>query len=170
MELETLLKLFIVVLGLAVLAQVGMLVGIYLSVGRLVREIQDARIEFQNKVSPVADNLNEILKNSRATLDTISSNLADIVQLTRDRAGRIDKVVGDVADRVRLQVLRFDHLFQDTAEKVEQTTSVVQKNILGPIQEASALIRGVRSGFEYLFSRRSPSRPPESTGEEHLFI
>ena len=170
MEIDTLLKVFIVVIGLAVVAQAAMLLGIYLSVGRLSREVQDARVDFKRKVDPVADSLKEILENSRATFDTIGANLTDVMQLTRDRAGRIDEIVGEVADRARLQALRFDHLIQDTVEKVEQTTSVVQKNILAPIQKASAVIRGVRSGLEFLFSRRTPSRPAEPAGEEQLFI
>jgi hypothetical protein len=170
MEIDTLLKMFIVVIGLAVVAQAAMLVGIYLSVGRLSREVEGARVDFKKKIDPVAENLTEILENSRATFDKIGSNLVDVMQLTRNRAGRIDEVVGEVADRARLQALRFDRLIQDTVEKVEQTTSVVQKNILAPIQEASAVIRGVRSGLEFLFTRRTPSRPPEPTGEEQLFI
>lgn len=170
MEIDTLLKVFIVVIGLAVVAQAAMLLGIYLSVGRLSREVQDARVDFKSKVDPVADSLREILENSRATFDKIGTNLTDVMQLTRDRAGRIDEIVGEVADRARLQALRFDHLIQDTVEKVEQTTSVVQKNILAPIQEASAMIRGVRSGLEFLFSRRTPSRPAEPASEEQLFI
>ena len=167
MLLDTLLKVFIVVISLVVVAQAAMLLGIYLSVGRLSREIQDARVDFKSKVDPVADSLKEILDNSRATFDTICTNLTEVVQLTRDRAGKIDEFVGEIADRTRLQALRFDHLIQDTVEKVEQTTSVVQKNILAPIQEASAVIRGVRSSLEFLFSQRPPSRP---AGEEQLFI
>ena len=55
-------------------------------------------------------------------------------------------------------------------EKVETTADSVQKGVLGPIQEVSAVVKGVRSGLEFLFSRRRVTNVSEATQDEQLFI
>jgi hypothetical protein len=55
-------------------------------------------------------------------------------------------------------------------EKVETTADTVQKGVLGPIQEVSAVVKGVRSGLEFLFSRRRVTNVSEATQDEQLFI
>jgi hypothetical protein len=53
---------------------------------------------------------------------------------------------------------------------VETTADVVQRNVLAPIQEISAVVKGVRSGLEFLFSRRRAPSVSEATQDEQLFI
>ncbi len=172
MELDTLLKIFIIVVGLAVLAQAAMLVGIYLSVGRLTRQVEGVRAEMKIQLDPVTTNLTEILATSRSSIDKVATSLAQLAEITRDRVGHIDDFVEEVTDKARLQVLRIDHMVQDTLERIEDTTRLVQRNLLTPIHEATALIRGIRTGFEYLFGRRTgqPAGESGSGSEEQLFI
>jgi hypothetical protein len=55
-------------------------------------------------------------------------------------------------------------------EKVETTTDYVQKGVLGPIREISAVAKGVRSGLEFLLSHRRVTNVSEATQDEQLFI
>lgn len=170
MDLDTLLKIFIIVVSLAVIGQVAMLVGIYLSVGRLSQQVERVRADLKVKIDPIASNLTEILEGARTNIDKVGSNLVTLTELTRDRAGHLDSLVSEVSDRTRLQVLRMDHVIQETVGRIEETTRVVQRNVLTPIQEVSALIRGVRSGLEFFFAHRGQRHSTEPASEEQLFI
>ena len=170
MDLDTILKIFIIVVSLAVIGQVAMLVGIYLSVDRLSRQVERVRADVKVKIDPIASNLAEILEGARTNIDKVGSNLVTLTELTRDRAGHLDSLASEVSDRARLQVLRMDHLIQDTVGRIEETTRVVQRNVLAPIQEASALIRGVRSGLEFFCAHRGQRHRAEPASEEQLFV
>ncbi len=58
----------------------------------------------------------------------------------------------------------------DLVARVESTADSVQKGVLGPIQEMSAVVKGVRSGLEFLFTRRRVTNVSEATQDEQLFI
>jgi len=66
--------------------------------------------------------------------------------------------------------VRVDQMVSDLVTKVETTADVVQRNVLAPIQEISAVVKGVRSGLEFLFSRRRAPSVSEATQDEQLFI
>ena len=73
-------------------------------------------------------------------------------------------------DKSRSQIVRVDRMVSELVEKVETTADAVQKGVLGPIQEVSAVVKGVRSGLEFLFSRRRVTNVSEATQDEQLFI
>jgi hypothetical protein len=79
-------------------------------------------------------------------------------------------VVADLVDKTRFQVSRVDRMVSDLVQKVETTADVVQRNVLAPIYEVSAVVKGVRSGLEFLFSRRRAPSVSEATQDEQLFI
>ena len=54
--------------------------------------------------------------------------------------------------------------------RVETTADAVQKGVLGPISTVSAVVKGMRSDLEFLFSRRRVTNVSEATQDEQLFI
>jgi phosphoenolpyruvate synthase/pyruvate phosphate dikinase len=79
-------------------------------------------------------------------------------------------VAAELLERSRLQMIRVDRMVSDVVEKVETTADAVQRGVLGPIQEISAVVKGVRSGLEFLFTRRRVTNVSEATQDEQLFI
>ncbi len=112
----------------------------------------------------------EIVNNSREPLQTISNNLAEISTILRDRASNADQVAADLLDKSRAQIARVDTMVSGLVDKVETTADAVQKGVLGPISEISAVVKGVRSGLEFLFTRRRVTNVSEATQDEQLFI
>jgi len=125
-------------------------------------------------VGPTLRAAREMMAESKEKMGLVSQNLLEVSQLTRQQATRIDGVMSDVSDRLRLQVIRFDQLISDTVARVEETTELVQNNIVKPIRELSAVLAGVRSGLDFLFrrnrSRAGRAAPGQATQEEELFI
>jgi hypothetical protein len=82
----------------------------------------------------------------------------------------------EVADEARRaaalagqQVERVDRLLYDVSQRVTDTADVLQRTVVGPIREGSAILAGLRAGFEALRGVRS-SRSARVEDEDALFI
>ena len=80
------------------------------------------------------------------------------------------QVAAELLEKSRSQIVRVDQMVSDLVEKVETTADSVQKGVLGPVNEVSAVVKGVRAGLEFLFSRRRVTNVSEATQDEQLFI
>jgi hypothetical protein len=90
--------------------------------------------------------------------------------MLRERTTDVDALVAELVDRSRLQVIRVDQMVSDLVQKVETTSDAVQRGVLAPMQEVSAVIKGMRAGLEFLFSRRRTTSVSEAAQDEQLFI
>jgi hypothetical protein len=170
MSNDTTLTLVLFLVALAILLQAGAMLGIWLSIRKIPGQLEGIRVDVRQRLDPLTKSVTDIVTNSREPVRTITANLAEISRLLRDRTGNVDEVVADMVDKSRLQVIRVDHMVSDLVARVETTADVVQRSVLTPIQEISAVIKGVRSGLEFLFSRRRPSIASDGTSDEQLFI
>jgi ABC-type transporter Mla subunit MlaD len=160
----------LILVAIAVLMQAGAMLGIWLTTRKVLGEIETVRSEFKQRFDPLTQSAQEIVNNSREPLRTIAANLAEISQILRDRTADADQVAAEVLDKTRWQVARVDKLVTDLVDKVETTADSVQNRVLAPIREVSAVVKGVRSGLEFLFSRRHVTNVSEATQDEQLFI
>jgi hypothetical protein len=170
MEPNTGVTVALILVAIAVLMQAGAMLGIWLSIRKVPGQIESVRSDVKQRLDPLAQAALEIVNNSREPLRTISANLAEISTILRNRTANADQVAAELLDKSRSQIDRVDRMVSDLVEKVETTASVVQKGVLGPIQEVSAVVKGVRSGLEFLFSRRRVTNVSEATQDEQLFI
>ena len=164
------LTVVLVLVAVAILMQAGAMVGIWLAIKNIHGEVVSVRADVKQRLDPLAQSVTELLVNSREPVRTITANLAEISRILRDRTNRVDGVVADLVDKSHLQIIRVDQMVSDLVTKVETTADVVQRNVLAPIQEVSAIVKGVRSGLEFLFSRRRSPSVSEATQDEQLFI
>jgi len=170
MEQNTGLTVALILVALAVLMQGGAMVGIWLALRKVPGQIESVRSDVKQRLDPLTQSALEIINNSREPLRTITANLAEISSILRDRTTSADQLAAELLDKSRSQIVRVDQMVTDLVEKIETTADTVQKGVLGPIQEVSAVVKGVRSGLEFLFSRRRVTNVSEATQDEQLFI
>jgi hypothetical protein len=170
MEQNTGLTVAIILVAIAVLMQAGAMLGIWLAIRKVPGQIESVRSDVKQRLDPLTQSALEIVNNSREPLRTISANLAEISTILRNRTTNADEVAAELLDKSRAQIVRVDRMVSELVEKVETTADAVQKGVLGPIQEVSAVVKGVRSGLEFLFSRRRVTNVSEATQDEQLFI
>jgi len=170
MEQNTGLTVALILVAIAVLMQAGAMLGIWLAVRKVPGQIESVRSDIKQRLDPLTQSVLEIVNNSREPLRTITANLAEISQVLRDRTTSADQVAAELLEKSRLQIVRVDRMVTDLVEKVETTADSVQKGVMGPIQEVSAVVKGVRTGLEFLFSRRRVTNVSEATQDEQLFI
>ena len=167
---ETVLTIFIIIAAAAIVLQAFSMFGLYVSVRRVQEEVKDLRADVTRRIDPLAQSLTEIVSNSRDPLRSITSDLAEVARVLRERTGRVDDVLDDLLDRFRRQVIRVDQTITDVLEKVDKTTSAVQRNIIAPVTEASAVLKGVQAGLDFFLSRRRDSRTSDVPQDEQMFI
>ena len=170
MENTTALSVALILVAIAVLMQAGAMVGIWLAIRKLPGQVESLRADVKERIDPLAKSVSEIVANSREPLRSITGNLAEISRMLRERTNQVDTLVADLVDRSRLQIQRLDQMVTGLVEKVETTADEVQRSVLVPVREASAVLKGVRSGLEFLFSRRRTTNVSEATQDEQLFI
>jgi hypothetical protein len=161
---------FVIVAAAAIVVQGFILLGLYRIAERIRMEISATRQDVREQFAPLAQSLEQIIADSRQPLAVVTTNLADVSRILRERVAAMDTLASELADRTRMEIGRVDRALTDILEKVENTTDVIQKNILGPITEISALLKGFRSGLGFLFSRHPASRSREAAPDEPMFI
>lgn len=160
---------FIVIAGLAILLQAIVLtvmaVQMRSSVDRLLKLMND----LHGRIDPILTRTSRILDDSEDRISSIMGDAAEITRIARGQAQKVDRVFTDAVERLRLQVIRADQILTGTLEVVEDAGSKFRKSVWMPIQQASAVLKGLRAGLEFL---RSPNRPKSDAvqQDEELFI
>jgi ABC-type transporter Mla subunit MlaD len=170
MPQDNMLIVVLVLVAIAVVLQAWAMVGVWVTMRKIPGQIESVRSDVKQRLDPLAQSVTEIVANSREPVRNISTNLAEISRILRDRTGQLDATVAEMVDRSRLQVIRVDQMISSLVDKVETTSDVVQKNVLAPIQEVAAIVKGVRTGLEFLFSRRRSASVTDATQDEQMFI
>lgn len=160
----------LILVAIAVLMQAGAMLGIFLTMRKMQEQVEGVRADVKARIDPLTHSVLEILNNSREPLRSISANLVEISTMLRDRTASADQVAAELLDKSKLQIVRVDRMVTDLVDKVESTADSVQKGVLLPIHEVSAVFKGVRSGLEFLFRHRRVTNVSEATQDEQLFI
>ena len=85
-------------------------------------------------------------------------------------AEMMTELYGDEAAHVDQWNMRVDQMVTDFVQKAQSTADVVERGIVAPIHEISAVIKGVRAGLEFLVGRRRASRTSDVSQDEQMFI
>ena len=170
--MEKLVDIFIGLTAVAIIVQVCVLSGIFVSLKKLALSVERLRTETEKKVDPAISELRDVLGDAKTVLRSISAtaqNFAGISETVRYQVERVNAVIEDTTDRAKDQIARADEVVTDAIEKMQATSAVVQQNVLAPIREVSALVRGVSGGLHFLFSGRK-NQVDTVHQDEELFI
>ena len=131
------------VIALATLTMALVQVGVIVYGWMLARRISRLVAQIEREVKPLADSLNAMAR--------------DAARATSLAAARIERV---------------DQLFGELTAKIEETASAVQKAVVLPVREGTALMTGIRAALEVFRDLSRTSRAKGARGEEEdaLFI
>ncbi len=169
MQQTTGLTIVLFLVAVAILIQAGMTIAIWLALRTIPGKVEAARDNSKQRFDPLVQSVTGILTDAREPLRAITTNLAEISKMLRERTSDVDGLVAKLVDKSRAQVIRTDRMVSDLVQKVETSSDAVQRGVLAPIQEVSAIIKGMQAGLEFLFSRWRTTSVNEAAQDEQLF-
>jgi hypothetical protein len=166
--------IFIVITGVAVLLQAGILFAMYLGMRQTSSRIEALADEVKIKLLPAVDHAEAFLTEIRPKLQIIADNLQASTVVLRAQVERVDATVNDTVDRARLQIIRADELLGRTLDRVEQTSDMVHQTVISPVRQISGIMQGITVGLEFLFGGRArkngASRERRPVPQDEMFI
>jgi hypothetical protein len=167
--MNTLLIISIVVIGLAVLIQAGVLLGMYLALKKTSGKVEVLAEEVRTKVIPTAQLAHEMIVELRPKLVNVVDNVSVATTVMRDQLERLDATLTDIVDRTRLQVIRADEFVNSTMDKLEETREAVQRTVVSPVKHISGIMHGLSVGLEAFLGRRR-EREAATVPQDEMFI
>jgi hypothetical protein len=161
---------FVVIAAVAIVMHVVVLFLLYVQLRRADERLTRLAADFEGRISPVLTRLGRLLEDSQGRVTSIIDDSAEIVAIARQQAQRFDRVLSEASDRLRLQIIHADHILTGALETIEDTGGRFRKAVVGPVENAVALIEGIKTGIDFFRGhRRAPERAREAQDEE-LFI
>jgi hypothetical protein len=160
---------FLIIAAIGLVLQGAALLAMFFAAQQLRKQVLQAAHEAKQKADQAVQTALEILSDARGPVKTASANFAEVSKVVRDRALQLDEALQDITQRTHSQVVRADQVFSGVLDKVETTANAVERNVVSPLLEISAIFKGVQVGLEQLFRGRT-SNVRETTQDEEMFI
>ena len=173
--MTTWVPIFIVITACAVVLQAGVMVGMFIAIKRTTERVDAMTTDLHARVNPILTRVQILVEDAQPRITAVISDAAEISYLARNQAQKVDRVFTEALDRVRMQLAHVDQILTGALEAVEEAGTQVRRSVLGPMQTATAVIRGVQTGLEFLRSRRrhrggGGSSAAGDLHDENLFI
>lgn len=164
------LEVFIVVASVAIVIQMAILLAMFLQMRATTQQLSRIASELQAKIDPILVRTSRILEDSEERIASILGDATEITRVARSQAQKVDRVFTDAVERLRIQVIRADQILTGTLEVIDEAGSKFRKTLWGPVQQASALIKGLKVGLDYIRGQRRRSETESAPQDEELFI
>jgi hypothetical protein len=168
---DTLLMVFTGILAFAVAIQTLLFFGIYKAIRQMSSYLDSLGKDLLRNVAVVSAKVDEgvtAIKGVAEGLKPIRDKLVDSAEIIHKRTVEVDAFLAEVTETARQEIRRFQDGIQSATQKVQQTLELLQKSILAPLNEISAVTRAIRVAIDVLFRRRR--YPPNSAQDEEMFI
>jgi len=161
---------FIIIAGIAIVMQMAILAAMYFQLRTSLNHFTKIANDLHSRLDPILGRINHILEDSEDRITSIMGDAAEVTRLARSQAQKVDRVFTDAVERLRIQVIRADQILTGTLEVIDEAGSKFRKTVWGPVQQASALIKGLKVGLDYIRGQRRRSESETASQDEELFI
>jgi hypothetical protein len=174
--MESWIPFFVVVTAIAIVLQAIILIALFFTLRRTAAQIEKTVADLNAKLTPVITSVQILVEDVSPRITGIIADASEITRLARGEAQKIDRILSEALERLRMQLIHVDHILTGAMEAVEEAGSHLRQTVWGPVVKATALIRGVQAGIDFLRNgrqRRGPLDPVESAAEqqdEGMFI
>ncbi len=170
MALEIVITIFVIVAAVALLIQAIMLAALCMMAFKIRRQVQQTGIGVKEKVDLLVAQVTELIATARDPIQTASANLLEVSRIIRERAGQVDQTLEEVTARSRDQIVRIDEMIANMVGKVDAAANTIQRGMASPVRETFAVLKGIQTAWDTVFSSRRPSAASQATQDEEMFI
>jgi methyl-accepting chemotaxis protein len=160
---------FVAVTAIAVVLQMFILLGMYLSTRKVSRRIDALSVRVNEQVLPLIEKVRVIVDESAPGIQEVVTNLTETSALVRQQAGQIDEAITEIVGVARTQAGNAGVLAARTMQRVDRTAEALQHTVSAPMRHLSALVEGVVAGFGELAAGRKV-RHSKAEPSDNMFI
>ncbi len=168
--MQSWLPFFVILAALALVLQMVILALLYVQFRQMNERITRITTDLHARVTPILSRLQVLVEDSQPRITAMISDAAEITYLARSQAQKVDRVFTEAADRLRFQLIHADHILTGVLESIEEAGSKLRRTLWGPLQQASAFVKGVKIGLDFFRSQRRPQERSSEQQDEELFI
>jgi hypothetical protein len=162
---------FIIIATIAIVVQMAILLAMFVQLRTAIENFTRLANDLHARIDPILLRVNRILEDSEDRIASVMGDAAEITRIARGQAQKVDRVFTEAVERLRVQVIRADQILTGALEVVEDAGSKVRKTVWGPIHQASALLKGLKVGLDFIRGQQRRRQEPDSaTQDEELFI
>jgi hypothetical protein len=162
---------FIAVATIALVIQTIIMLSVFFVLKPAAMRFAQIATDFQNRMQPILASTTRILADSEERIKSIMADTAEITHTARLEAQKVDLVVTESLDKLRVQIIRADQMITNALEATEEAGTKVRRTVLGPVNQFSALLKGLKVGLDVIRGNRQ-SHPDNGNvpQDEELFI
>jgi|SRR5438270_4643877 len=169
---SNLLTVFIAITSVAVVLQMLILLGLYLTVRRSTAQAESIALDFQRRAIPILENTRDILADATPKVKEITSNLTEVSVTLKRQAESLGNTAVDMALRAKNKVAQADDMLTRTLERVEKTTGAVQNSVLSPVRHVNGVLQAISVGIGAFLNQKRGVRNERqrTTNDEGMFV
>jgi len=161
---------FIIIAAIAIVIQMAILMVMVVELRAAIQQFTKIANQLQSRIDPILLRTNRILEDSEDRIRSVMSNAAELTEIARGQAQKVDRVFSDAVERLRIQIIKADQILTGALEVIEQTGSTVRTKLWEPFNQASAILRGVKAGIDFIRGHRQRPSSETTLQDEELFI
>lgn len=156
---------FVIIAGIALCVQAGMLVALY---GK-TKQMHDKIAPLVPKIDSLVDTAKTTVEQSKTQIAEITKHANEILVSAKSQLASMEEVVNDAAARAKMQLERVDLVLDDTISRAHETIATVHNGIMRPLKELNGIAVGIRAALNFLARNNRPS-VAQATSDEEMFI
>ncbi len=173
MERDTVLTVFVGIVALIFLTQLGVLFYIVRALRQLAAHLDDLGRNVSRTAETLSARIDELLGSARASADklrALEENLTRTSDIVYKRVVSLDKFLSEATDAARLQIIRIQDTVDLACHRTQNAVDMLYRGVVAPVSETRAILNGVRVGLAVLLRRlkTTSGRTPHHDGE--MFI
>jgi hypothetical protein len=150
-----------------VMMQALVLLGMLFALKGALRRLDEVSKKAEENLLPLLATSRSLLEEVSPKLKVAAQNALEVSQTVRTESVRVVSVLDDVMERAAVQVDRVDEMVTGTLDSVAQATAMVQRTVAGPVRQVSAVLNGLRAGFDVL---RNKEREAHAAADGDHFV
>lgn len=171
--MESWMPLFVAIIAIAIVLQSIVLIALYVQMRRTAARVEQVVTDISGKVAPLISSVQVLVNEVSPRITGIVADASEITRLARGEVQKVDRIVTEALERLRMQLIHVDHVMTGAIEAVEEAGSQIRQTVWGPVVKATALLRGVQAGIDFLRNarqRRDGGEVPVDQQDEGMFI
>ncbi|HET6145076.1 MAG TPA: hypothetical protein VFE02_16320 [Candidatus Acidoferrales bacterium] len=148
--METWMPLLVAVIAAAVVLQSIVLCVLYWQMKRTAERVEQVVTDLSGRVAPLISSIQVMVDDISPRVSGIVADASEISRLARGEVQKVDRIVTEALERLRMQLIHVDHVLTGAIETVEEAGSQIKQSIWGPVVKATAMLRGVQAGIDFL--------------------